>query len=540
MRELTPSASSTESKRSTLITLCVALLLFVTGTSMAVNLGQQLAHAAPASTAAAAGSAATHIAAPANSAATTYRNDNGRTGQYPNETILNTSNVNVSELGKRVSYPADGQIYAQPLYLPNLTIGGSVHNVVFVATENDTVYALDADQTTAVAPLWKTSLLPSGATPVPYTAVSCGDLQPVIGITGTPVIDASTGTMYVVAYSLEGGNYVYRLHALDVTTGKDKSPPIVIQGSVPGTGAGSSGGTITFDPHLQRQRVGLVLANGKIYIAFASFCDNGNYHGWIFGYAYNGSSFQLANIYHTTPAGIQGGIWGADGALAADSNGNLYFMSGNGTFNASTGGGDVGDSFVRLNALMQRQDYFTPFNQSCLSGADQDLGSGGPLLLASQNALIGAGKEGRPYVVSTTNMGGYTADPSLACGTSEVNRTDIDKVQQELPPGTVGPVFSTPGFWNGPNGQYVYFASANGPTRAFAWSNGKLSTTPTSTTSANFGFTGGDPVVSSNGTAAGTGVVWSIDSGATLRAYDASNLGNELYDSSMDSSRDGL
>src|SRR6266702_3232287 len=180
MRELTPSANSTESKRSTLITLCVALLLFVTGTSMAVNLGQQVAHAAPASTAAAAGSAAT-----------TYRNDNGRTGQYPNETILNTSNVNVSELGKRVSYPADGQIYAQPLYLPNLTIGGSVHNVVFVATENDTVYALDADQTTAVAPLWKTSLLPSGATPVPYTAVSCGDLQPVIGITGTPVIDAS-------------------------------------------------------------------------------------------------------------------------------------------------------------------------------------------------------------------------------------------------------------------------------------------------------------------------------------------------------------
>jgi len=501
------------------------VLALVTGTLISVNLLPQTARAAQAAR-----------TAPANSAVTTYRNDNGRTGQYPNETILNTSNVNASQFGKRVSYPVDGQVYAQPLYLPNLSIGGSVHNVVFAATENDTVYAFDADQTSAVAPLWQRSLLPSGAAPVSYTAVNCGDLQPIIGITGTPVIDTSTNTMYVVTYDSESGNFVYRLHALDVTTGQDKWAPVVIQGSVPGTGAGSSGGTVTFNASVERQRVGLVLANGKIYIAFSSFCDIGDYHGWIFAYGYNGS-FQLANIYNDTPNGIQGGIWGADGALDADSSGNLYYLSGNGTFDANTGGPDMGDSFVRLNGSLQRQDYFTPFNQSCLSQADLDLGSGGPLLLQSANALIGAGKEGRPYVVSTTNMGGYTPDAGLNCGTSEVNRTDLDKAQQELPPGTVGSVFSTPAFWNGPNGQQdVYITTVNGPTREFAWSNGKLSSSPTSTTSAN----GGDAVVSSNGTTAGTGIVWNIDYGSTLHAYDPTNLTHELYNSNQNASRDGL
>jgi hypothetical protein len=521
MREPTQSASSTETKRSTLLALCVALLLSVTGALIAVNLAPQVAHAAAAST-----------------AVTTYRNDNGRTGQYPSETVLNTSNVNVSQFGKRVSYPVDGQLYAQPLYVPNLTIGGSVHNVAFAATENDTVYAFDADETSAGAPLWKTSLLPGGATAVPYSAVSCGDLTPVIGITGTPVIDPATNTMYVVSYDDEGGNLVYRLHALNILTGQDISPPIVIQASAPGTGAGSSGGTVSFNAGLNRQRAGLVLANGKVYIAFSSFCDNGNYHGWILSYTYNGSSFQQVNAYDDTPNGIQGGIWGGDAGLDADSSGNLYYVSGNGTFDASTCGPDYGDSFVRLTAALQNQDYFTPFNQSCLSAGDQDLGAGGPLLVPGANALIGAGKEGRPYVVSTTNMGKYTADPNLTCnGSAEENRTDIDKVQQELPPGTVGSDFSTPAFWNGPTGQYVYFTSVNGPTWAFSWNGSKLSTTPTSTsTNGN----GGTAVVSSNGTAAGTGIVWKIDYGSELHAYSASNLADELYNSGQDASRDGL
>jgi hypothetical protein len=497
------------------------VLALVTGSLVALTLPQQ-AHAAG--------------AAPSNTAVTTLRNDNQHSGQYTNETVLNQSNVNQSQFGKRVSYPVDGQLYAQPLYVPGVSVGGSTHNVVFAASENDSVYAFDADATSAVAPLWKRSLLPSGATAVSSNTVSCQDLQPIIGITSTPVIDTSTGTMYVVAYSDEGGTLVYRLHALDITTGNDRGSPIVIQGSVPGTGVGGSGGTITFDPLHERQRVALVLANGKVYVAFASFCDNAPYHGWIFGYSFSGTAFQQVNIYNDTPNGMQGGIWGGDGALVADSSGNLFYVSGNGTFDASTGGVDMGDSYVRLNASLQRQDSFTPFNQQCLSQGDQDVGSSGLLLLPSANVVIGAGKEGRPYVVSTTSMGGFTADPNLVCGGTDANRTDIDKVQQELPPGTVGSLFSTPGFCNCPTGQFVYFAQVNGPTRAFTWSGGKLSTAPTSTTSAN----GGDPVVSSNGTTPGTPIVWNLDFGATLHAYDPTNLAHEFYNSNQDASRDGL
>jgi Malectin domain len=523
MREPTTSPNPPRQGRSVLIPSFVTLLLLVAGTLLSVAVLPRAVHAAP-----------------ANSAVTTFRNDNGLTGQYPNETILNDSNVNQSQFGKRVTYPVDGQVYAQPLYLPNLTIGGRAHNVVFAATENDTVYAFDADQTSAVAPLWKTSLLPAGATAVPSSFQACGDLQPIIGITSTPVIDPGTNTMYVVAYSQENGGQVYRLHALDVTTGQDRSAPVVIQASVPGTGAGSSGGTVSFDAHVERQRSALLLVNGKVYVSFASFCDIGNYHGWVLSYSYNGSSFTQVNAWNDTPDGSEGGIWGADGAVAADHTGNnIYLMTGNGSFNANTGGRNVSQAFVRLNGALQQQDYFTPFNISCING-DVDLGSGGPLLLESANVVIGAGKEGRPYVVNTTNMGGFTADPNLNCGTAEAKRTDIDKVQQELPPGTIAGMFSVPAFWNGPNGQYVYLSSIGAPTRAFSWSNGKLSATPTSVTANSFGFTGGDPVVSSNGTAAGTGILWSIDSSATLRAYDASNLANQLYNSGQNPARDGL
>jgi hypothetical protein len=520
-----PSASTTRRLRGRPLTILCAALLLVVETLLALNLTAQPAEAAAAST-----------------AVTTLRNDNARSGQYSNETVLNTSNVNALQFGKRVSYPVDGQLYAQPLYLPNLTIGGATHNVVFAASENDSVYAFDADQftTTPPPPLWKVSLLPAGATPVPNSnsAVNCGDLQPINGITGTPVIDPAAGTMFVVAYDIEGGRFVYRLHALDITTGADKWPAAVIQGSAPGTGAGSSGGTITFDPGVQRQRAGLVLANGRVYVAFTSFCDIGNYHGWIFGYSYSTTAFTLANLYNDTPNGAQGGLWGGGGPLDADGNGNLYYISGNGTFDANTGGQDVGNAFVRLNASLQRQDYFEPFTGPC--PGDQDVGAGGPLLIPSANEMIGGGKEGRPYVVSTTNMGGYTADPNLVCGGTDMNRTDVDKIVQELPPGSVGSLFSTPGFWNGPNGQYVYFSEAGGPTAAFSFSGGKLSASPTSVTAVSFGFTGGDAVVSSNGTAAGTGILWAVDSGATLHAYDAGNLAAELYNSNQNSARDGL
>jgi hypothetical protein len=535
MHELTQSTKSTKSRRFSLAALSVAALLFTAGAPTAA------AHAATTALAptthSTARAAPDYSAAPAGTAVTTYKDDNSRDGQYSSETILNQSNVNVTDFGKRVSYPVDGQTYAQPLYVPNLTINGSLHNVVFAATENDSVYAFDADATSAGAPLWQTSLLPSGATAVPNSAVNCGDLTPHIGITSTPVIDPSTSTMYVVSYDDEGGNLVYRLHALNILTGKDISPPAVISGSAPGTGGGSSGGRISFNPDTNRQRSALLFANGKVYVGFSSFCDGGTYHGWIFSYSYNGSAFTQVNAYTDTPDGSDGGIWSGDSGTAADPSGNIYYSSGNGTFDANTGGPDYGDSEVKLNGSLQVQDYFTPYNQLCLNQGDVDLGSGGPLLIPGANVLISGGKEGRPYVVNTTNMGKYTADPNLVCGGTDSSSTTIDKVQQELPPGTVGPLFSNPTYWNGgAAGQDVYFTANNGPTRAFSWNGSTLSTTPTSVTSAN----GGDAVVSSDGTTAGTGIVWNLDFGGELHAYSATNLADELWNSTQDSSRDNI
>ncbi|HEX4702723.1 MAG TPA: malectin domain-containing carbohydrate-binding protein, partial [Pseudonocardiaceae bacterium] len=262
------------------------------------------------------------------------------------------------------------------------------------------------------------------------------------------------------------------------------------------------------------------------------------YHGWILGYSYSTTAFTHASTLVHTPNGNDGGIWtGSGGGIAGDPNGNVYYISGNGTFDANTGGPDYGDSFVRLNGSLQPQDYFTPYNQLCLSQGDVDLGAGGPLVIPSANAVISAGKEGRPYVVSTTNMGKYTADPNLVCGGTDSNNTTIDKVQQELPPGTVGSLFSTPTIWTSSTGaQDVYFTQSNGPTRAFTFSGGKLSTAATSSSSGN----GGDPVVSSNGTAAGTGIIWDQDYGGELHALNPQNLAVEYWNSGMNNGRDGL
>jgi hypothetical protein len=478
--------------------------------------------------------------APANTAVLTYKGDNQRTGQYKHEEILNTSNVNKSQFGKRVTYPVDGQMYAQPLYMPHLSIYGATHNVVFVATEHDSIYAFDADRTSTASALWHTSFLKNGATSVPSTSVSCNDLVPEIGITGTPVIDSQTNTMYVVVYTLENGNTIYRLHALDVTSGAEKSgSPVIIQASVTGKGSGSSNGIVTFNPLKERQRSALLLANGQIYIAFGSFCDNSPYHGWILSYTYNGSSLQQAHVYNDTVNGSGAGIW-SNGNISTDNSGNIYFISGNGTFNLNTGGTEAGDVFGKLSPQLQLLDYFTPFNQSCMQLSDIDLGSGGPLVIPSANITIGGGKEGRIYVVNNSNMGKFTADPDLNCSTSERLRTDIDKVVQEFPPSTVGGLYSsTPAYWSdSSNHQYVYFAGNGDQAKAYQLSNGKLSNNPITQTPERFDFPGGNPGISSDGTS--NGILWIIDSHAVLRAYDATNLGTELYNSGQNSSRDAL
>ncbi|HEY0752739.1 MAG TPA: hypothetical protein VGD98_02075 [Ktedonobacteraceae bacterium] len=495
-----------------------------------------------------------YTAGPASTAVTTYKQDNSHSGDQKNETILNTSNVNASKFGKKVSYPVDGQIYAQPLFVPDVTINGTNHNVVFVATEHDSVYAFDADQTSAVAPLWHTSYLTSSnIISATNTDVKCNDMIPENGLSGTPVIDTSTHTLYVVVQTEDitngsPGKFTYKLHAIDITTGQDKpGSPITISATVSGTGVDSSGGKITFNAATERQRAGLLMSQGKVYVAFGSLCDINPYHGWIMSYAYDGSAFQQINVYNSTPNGTRGGLWAGGGAIVADSVGDIYAVTGNGSFNGTS---NFGDSFIRLNSSLQVKDYFSPFNQSCLDGQDSDLGSGGPLLIPGQNRLLGAGKEGRVYVMDTTNLGGYTnpyTDAVDLCKNQQ-GHTNIDKVVEELPPTTIRGLYTSGAYWQNTNGQqFVYYAGSNDNMKAFAFSGGLLSPSISSEGPEVYSFTGGNPVVSSDNGAAGTGIVWALapsGSGTSqvgvLRAYDALNLGNELYNSQMNSSRDSL
>ncbi len=503
-----------------------------------------------------------------NTEVTTYHNDNMHSGQNLSEIKLNTSNVNANQFGKRVSYPVDGQVYAQPLFMPNISIGGLIYNVVYVATENDSVYAFDADQSMTAPPLWHTSFInPSaGITTVPATEVYNKyvgqDIQPVIGITSTPVIDPANGTLYVVAATKENGTYVQRLHALDLITGKDKTgSPIQIQASVSGNGYDNIKGQISFNAKTENQRSALLLLHGDIYICWAAFGDSDPYHGWVIGYTYNGSSFQQlgTSIYNDTANGQEGGIWMSGAGLAADNSGNVYVATGNGSFDLTSGGPDTGDSYVKLSTQngLHMTDYFTPFNQNCLDGRDNDLGSSGPLLLPDQpgnhtHLLLNIGKEGRVYVVDRDNMGHFVNDTNLKCETPEEYRTDVDHIVQELPPGTTGGLFGNMAYWGGTTGtgQYIYAGGFNDHLRAFSLNNGLLSAQSISQSPETFAFSGATPSISSNGTTPGTGIVWvnapsvcnfpgcdPLGPGS-LHAYDATNLSHELYNTELNSARD--
>lgn len=474
-----------------------------------------------------------------NTAVLTYKNDTFHSGANRNETSLTLSNVNSLQFGKRVAFPTDGQVYAQPLFMPNVTIGGVSHNVAFVVTENDSVYAFDADASSpATAQLWKTSFLggASNAVAVAPADVNCNDLNPVMGITSTPAINAATGTMYVVTFTRENNQLVYRLHALDITTGADNAS-IVISGSVTGNGQGSSGGKIAFDPKHERQRANLLLdpVNSQIYMTFASFCDITPYHGWVMAYSFNNNAFAQTAIYNDTPDGGFGGIWGGSGTLTADSAGNIFFMTGNGTF--QTNANDLGDSFVKLSPTLHLLDYFTPFNQMCLEAADADLGSGGVLLIPSRNEAFGVGKEGRIYVLDMAHMGHFTSPPGgFSC--SNQTATNIDKIIQEFPPHTLGGLFNTPSTWSNGTTQYIYFGSAGQPLKAYALnSSGKLSLAAQAPDTVTRYFSG-STVVSSNGNS--SGIVWMVDPSTGLRAYNATNVAQELYLSSRNAGRDAL
>lgn len=477
------------------------------------------------------------VTAAGNPAVLTYKYDNWRTGETTNETILTPNNVNARQFGKRISYPVDGQIYAQPLYVPNLTINGKQDNVVFVATEHDSVYAFDADANSPVAgQIWHTSFLVNGALSPTNGDVFCNDTIPEMGITGTPVIDLSTHTLYVVAFTNEHGQLVDRLHALDITTGQEKAG-IVIEASVAGRGQGSVNGRIAFAALRERQRAGLILANGQVYIAWGSFCDDNPYHGWIISYSFDRTTLHQTHVFNNTSDAGEGGFWGAGGAITADEHGNIYAISGNGSFNLNSGGQSSGNSIVKLSPSLRLLDYFTPFNQVCLSQVDADLGSSGPLLEPTHNVLIAAGKEGRIYVINRSHMEHYRP---LANACSNQGLTNVDVTLQESAPRQIGGLFNTPTYWNGS----VYLASVNRPTGKYPLTGTGLlhSFTPVSQTPESFGFTGGNLVISSNGNR--DGILWTLDPatapGPALRAYDATNLAHELYNSNQNPDRDAL
>ena len=396
---------------------------------------------------------------------------------------------------------------------------------MYVATEHDSVYAIDADNGVV---LWHTSFItPPNVIPVPAEDIDDGadtDIAPEIGITGTPVIDSGAGTLFVVAKTKEGGtNYVQRLHALDITSGREKlGGPVVIQASVPGTGDASVGGTVRFDALRELQREALLLANGSVYVAFASLGDIDPYHGWLLGYS--ASNLKPTLVYNSTPNGSEGGIWQSGAGPGIDNTGNIFFVSGNGAFDANTGGSDFGQSFVKLSPQGKVLDFFTPLDQETLNGPDFDVGSAGLLLLPDQSGghthlELSGTKNNTIYLVDRDHMGHF--DPN--------NNNIVQTLPEVFPAGDPQGLFTAPVLWN----NTVYFGAVGDTITAFSLSNGMLSSAPVMRSATSFAYPGAALAISAHGSTAG--IVWAIenttDSGdqtnAVLHAYDASTM-NEL------------
>jgi hypothetical protein len=474
----------------------------------------------------------------------TYHNDNSRTGQNIIETALTPGNVNVAHFGKLYSFPVDGSVYAQPLYLPQVAMpGNGIHNVVVVATQHDSVYAFDADSPTP-EPLWRVNFLnpDAGITTLSPTDVNASDILPEIGITSTPVIDVASNTLYVVAATKESGAFYHRLHALDMTSGAEKfGGPRIIQASYPGTAQDGNDGVLSFSSRYQLQRAALLLSNGKVFIAFASNADSGLYHGWVV--AYDAVTMQQAGAWVSTPDGYQGGIWMSGCGISADADGNLYLSIANGPFDAygEQPGVNFSDSIVKLTSGahgLTLADFFTPFNQAKMAQDDLDLGSSGVLLLPDQpgsypHLAVTSGKNGHIYVLNRDNFGGYNAGVK-----------SNPQIVQELS-GQLRQQMGTPAYWNG----HLYFGAGISPyhdsIKAFAIRNGLLSTSPTSQSTAIYHLTRGTVSVSANGN--NNGIVWAVHTDAyydpqqgpaVLHAYDARNLAHELYNSNQRLARD--
>ena len=459
----------------------------------------------------------------------TYHYDIGRTGLNASETILTPSNVTSSKFGLLMTLPVDGLVDAQPLYLSNLTAGGQQRNVVYAVTENDSVYAFDADSGSQI---WKTSIL--GANETTSGDHGCGQITPQIGITSTPVIDRSAGpngTIFVVGMSLDkSGAYHQRLHALDVTTGAElANSPSEIHATYPGTGANSSGGNVVFDPAQYAERAGLLLLNGVIYMGWTSHCDADPYTGWLMGY--NESTLAQSTVLNLTPNGSEGSIWMAGAGLAADSSGNIYFLDANGTFdttlnaNGFPASGDFGNGFLKVSTTggtLAVADYFESNNTVNESGDDLDLGSGGALVLPDltdtsgtvHHLAVGAGKDQNIYVVNRDSMGKFNAQNNNA-------------IYQEIT-GAIGGVWSMPAYFN----NTIYYGAVGDTLKAFPIVNARLAATASFASTNSFAYPGTTPAITASGTA--NGIVWAVEnsSPAVLHAFNATNL-QELYNSSQ-------
>jgi len=460
---------------------------------------------------------------------TTYHYDIGRTGLNASETTLTPGNVTQSKFGLLRILPMDGKVDAQPLFLSGVMVAGQLHNIVYAVTEHDSVYAFDAD---TGAQIWKTSIL--GANELTSGDHGCSQISPEIGITSTPVIDrnaGANGSIFVVGMSLDAtGAYHQRLHALDVTTGAEQTgSPTEIHATYPGTGANSSGGNVVFDPAQYAERVGLLLMNGTIYLGWTSHCDQGAYTGWLM--AYSESTLAQTGVLNLTPNGSEGSIWMAGAGLAADTSGNIYFLDANGTFDGTLDASgmpvnrDFGNGFLKVSTAggtLAVTDYFEMDNTIAESNGDEDLGSGGALVLPDvtdsagtvHHLAIGAGKDSNIYVVNRDSMGHYNAQNNNA-------------LYQEVD-GAIDGVFSMPAYFN----NTVYYAAVDDNVKALPITNAKLAASATVESVNQYGYPGMTPAISANGTA--NGIVWTVENASTavLHAFDAGTL-QELYNSSQ-------
>ncbi len=480
----------------------------------------------------------------------TQHNDNNRTGAQLQETLLNTSNVKPGQFGRLFKLPVDGSVYAQPLYVNALAIPNQgTRNVLYVATMHNTVYAFDGDDP-SIRPYWQVSLGPSA--PLPDTNIGpvtkqgqpdYRDISVEVGILSTPVISLTHNAIYVVAFTKKGNSYAYHLHALDLVTGQEKfGGPVQIKASVKGTGDSSQNGIVTFVSNRHNQRPGLLLVNENVYLAFASYGDARPYHGWLLGYS--ATTLRQVAVYNTTPNGREGGIWqaGQGPAADADEGGAIYVITGNGTFKPDTSA--LGDSIIKFRANLTILDWFSPFNNASLDAADEDLGSSGILLIPGTNLAVGGGKEGKLYVFARKHLGHFQAGSD-------------SQILQSFYVNPRHHIHGSPIYWKGPKGSWIYVWPENDALKAYQLVGGKFQTTPVSvsTTTApqnvpggSLGMPGGMLSVSANGNTGG--IIWSshpynadanqkvVD--GILRAYDASDLTKEIWNSKINASHDDV